>query len=410
MSLTKVSYSMINGASVNVLDFGADPTGVTSSTAAIQAAIATNARTVWFPSGTYLVTASLTQAANQSWVGEGGQRATTLKKGFNGDLMTMGTLGEINSLNFDGNGATYTGKNIVVPTGCFSPKITRVRTVDSTEQGLYFQQNGGIGAVVTNFEGTTTDLATVAPIGCQGDTTAAPRFFENIWLAGGLFAITGMNDTFINNAFVSKVVTSPTTTNYYLSNTRFASSGGAILIQGAGGQFSNCAFAGTVTLANTSGLVFDPTCEFGAGIVEDAATCLFNSFATQSTAYTPTWTQPSGVQPSLGNGTLTGRYIRQGRQCTVQIELTMGSTTTFGNSSVAYQLSLPFTSHNAYVQKIPLVCVVEAAASYTYNAEIDAQSNKITSLYFNGQSMRDTSPVAWVAGNKIVVNLTYSTI
>lgn len=39
MSLTKVSYSMINGASVNVLDYGADPTGSTDSTAAITAAV-----------------------------------------------------------------------------------------------------------------------------------------------------------------------------------------------------------------------------------------------------------------------------------------------------------------------------------------------------------------------------------
>lgn len=39
MPLTKVSYSMINGASVNVLDYGADPTGVADSTAAIQAAV-----------------------------------------------------------------------------------------------------------------------------------------------------------------------------------------------------------------------------------------------------------------------------------------------------------------------------------------------------------------------------------
>lgn len=39
MSLTKVSYSMIAGAEVNVLDFGADPTGVADSTAALQAAI-----------------------------------------------------------------------------------------------------------------------------------------------------------------------------------------------------------------------------------------------------------------------------------------------------------------------------------------------------------------------------------
>lgn len=38
MSLTKVTYSMIDGAKVNVLDFGADPTGASDSTAAIQAA------------------------------------------------------------------------------------------------------------------------------------------------------------------------------------------------------------------------------------------------------------------------------------------------------------------------------------------------------------------------------------
>jgi hypothetical protein len=39
MSLTKVTYSMIEGAPVNVIDFGAVSDGVTDSTAAIQAAI-----------------------------------------------------------------------------------------------------------------------------------------------------------------------------------------------------------------------------------------------------------------------------------------------------------------------------------------------------------------------------------
>lgn len=65
MSLTKVSFSMIDGATVNVLDYGADPTGVSDSTAAFQAAavaanngIVTGAGpggTVYVPKGTYLV-------------------------------------------------------------------------------------------------------------------------------------------------------------------------------------------------------------------------------------------------------------------------------------------------------------------------------------------------------------------
>lgn len=69
MSLTKVTYSMISGDVVNVLDFGADPTGVNDSRAAINAAIASlnavptttpngvdlGGGTVYIPEGTYKI-------------------------------------------------------------------------------------------------------------------------------------------------------------------------------------------------------------------------------------------------------------------------------------------------------------------------------------------------------------------
>jgi hypothetical protein len=65
MSLTKATYSMIQGAPFNVLDYGADPTGVADSTSAIQAAIqaAINQNrtgTIVFPIGKYKVTDTLT--------------------------------------------------------------------------------------------------------------------------------------------------------------------------------------------------------------------------------------------------------------------------------------------------------------------------------------------------------------
>lgn len=62
-------------------------------------------------------------------------------------------------------------------------------------------------------------------------------------------------------------------------------------------------------------------------------------------AYTPAWTGSTG-NPSLGNGTLTGRYCRIGDLVVCQGRLIAGSTTTFGSGT--YSISLPVTSANAF--------------------------------------------------------------
>ena len=59
MSLTKVTYAMIDGAYANVLDYGASPSATAAvNTAAIQAAIDAN-DVVYFPQGTYNINAAL---------------------------------------------------------------------------------------------------------------------------------------------------------------------------------------------------------------------------------------------------------------------------------------------------------------------------------------------------------------
>lgn len=70
--LTKVSFSMIEGNVVNVLDFGAVGDGVADDTAAIQAAInASVGHVVFVPSGTYKLTSMLQVIPGISIVGEG---------------------------------------------------------------------------------------------------------------------------------------------------------------------------------------------------------------------------------------------------------------------------------------------------------------------------------------------------
>ena len=70
MSLTKVTYSMINGAPVNVLDLGADPTGVADSSAALQAAANIGGQ-IYLPSGTYRISTQVTLTSGCFLIGEG---------------------------------------------------------------------------------------------------------------------------------------------------------------------------------------------------------------------------------------------------------------------------------------------------------------------------------------------------
>jgi hypothetical protein len=70
MSLTKATNSMIRGAPVNVLDFGADPTGVADSLAAFNAALAAGNYVV-VPIGTYKVTGTINIVAGKAFVGLG---------------------------------------------------------------------------------------------------------------------------------------------------------------------------------------------------------------------------------------------------------------------------------------------------------------------------------------------------
>lgn len=75
MPLTKVSYSMIEGAQVNVLDYGADSTGAADSATAIQSAIdavsTAGGGTVYLPSGTYKVNTTITMKRKVSIEGSG---------------------------------------------------------------------------------------------------------------------------------------------------------------------------------------------------------------------------------------------------------------------------------------------------------------------------------------------------
>lgn len=81
MALTKVTFSMIEGACVNVLDYGAVGDGVANDATAIAAAVATG-KNVYLPKGTYYYNSNTPTQLNTGQVVFGdGQGQTVIKSG-----------------------------------------------------------------------------------------------------------------------------------------------------------------------------------------------------------------------------------------------------------------------------------------------------------------------------------------
>lgn len=115
MSLTKVSYSMIQGEVVNVLDYGADNTGATDSTSAIAAALATG-KSVYFPTGTYQSDTQNITTAGQTIFGDGVNSIIVAKTASNDLFAVKADYVVIKSLRLNGVETASTNTTFAITT------------------------------------------------------------------------------------------------------------------------------------------------------------------------------------------------------------------------------------------------------------------------------------------------------
>ena len=130
-------------------------------------------------------------------------------------------------------------------------------------------------------------------------------------------------------------------------------------------------------------------------------------------SYTVSWTAAT-TNPSIGNGTLSGRYVQIGKTCILVVGLVMGSTTTYGSGNWAF--SLPKSAVNtaginfygvAHIRKSGtanyerIAEIIPHVSTTVINAFIDPTPGS------NSFNISATVPLTWGDGDALGFQITY---
>lgn len=200
MTLTKATYSMLDGPVGNVKDFGATGDGVTDDTVALQAAIdeICNAQGILlFPPGIYKISASLTFPTKSFVIRGSGPTATNISE--------VPGSGQIKLFDMTGtNGPSVVIENM----GFFGPNTS---PPSYGGDGLYFSASNGVSVINCWFGGLT-----------NGVNKANDASFVRLLDCTFEFCVTGI----LFNAGVQCIVDN---TTFYRNNTDYNLSGSCSL-------------------------------------------------------------------------------------------------------------------------------------------------------------------------------------
>jgi hypothetical protein len=401
MSLTKVTYAMIQQSPINVVDLGADSTGVADSTAAIQEAL-NSTGFVYLPKGTYKITAQLVFGANCAGLYGDGQYASVISKAFNGNAILCDTNGAtITNIGIIGNGATYSGAGIV-PRG-YNILIQHCRITDTQGSCIYppaAVSSNALAATYLKVDScflSPTDATTtysISGLGTDASLNPTCRVFSNLSGGSSLVDFSGMNYAVLQNSLGTLIKFDANCSKIVLQGNRFTNAAANITIYGQTHQIENNLWgfgAGYgLTVDSTAAAVYfgpnNPVVIDGnissVALTGGTGAAFFNYVYTELKTYTPTWSA-NVTNPVIGNGTLNGYYKLSGSMCFADINLLIGSTTTTGSGTYTFQL--PF---KAFVTATGSVRIT-IDTGVNYIGTLVLQGGTSTGLiYVHGQSQQ----------------------
>jgi hypothetical protein len=147
------------------------------------------------------------------------------------------------------------------------------------------------------------------------------------------------------------------------------------------------------------------------GQVLTAAT--MNQIGAVSETYTPTWSS-SGVQPAIGNGTLSARYFRLQKLLFIEMFWQAGTTTTFGTGAYAFSLPSGITARaglNGFMSRgISRVYDASTGVIYYGHSAFVSGSTTVIYGYYNNGNLGQTNPMAFANLDEIYMLFQYEAV
>lgn len=369
--------------------FGAKGFGV-DDTVAVQAAMNTGKYKL---STQYTITSKLTAPANSRGIGPG-----SLSKGGNFDMIELGSGAKMSGITLIGNGSTRTGRGIIITGG------TDQRLIDCDVLGMngycveYTTAQAGLRGTINGgmyYRQDTTQPAIKYP----PNETNGDRRLLNIDCVGGVLAdLSGSATTLVSGCDTTGLLFAAGTQKAIVNGNRIATMGGSVTVMGVDNIISGNCIAGDLLVGpgaqnNTVGRN-----TLAAGYkVKDQSGNATNFVDTLGEDIVPVW-QASGTPPSIGNGTISGRLVRNGKRVLVSWQLTANTTTTFGTG--AWSFSLPPEYANLTVKFVSegSAAALRSGVAFRIGAvTAPAGAAPVFSIYNDGgtNSWGATNPVTW---------------
>ena len=325
----------------NVADFGALGDGKADDTAAFREALrAAAGRSLLIPTPkvAFRITGTLRVAEGTALVGES-RVATRIRLDADTPLLSLASWTALVSLHLDGNGRAGAGVSMAGAEG--QQLVENCRITDFDAPCVHFAAGAGSGfscvsALMYRRHGAPGSGKPAIVIEDVPWGPAVPRKFVHLETGGrSSFGFGGGNSTYVANSFLSDLEYSRHSRATLITNCRIATPA-PLVIRGGQNCIVACDVYPEVTLGEgAGGCVVGPNNYNNPPVVDQSGNS-HNLVYCPEVRYTPEVMSDGTV--ALGDGSLAGRWSRQGNVVSATIRLVTGAMTLLGAGRLRFSL------------------------------------------------------------------------